>query len=377
MTPAARFRALVAGGDVVNHYQPIVDLRSGRVLGVEALGRLRDGADVIPPGAFLPALDNEGLEALLFTSLPQGLATLRAGSATHPALFMSFNVSPLVMLRDGFVNRLLQAIERCDVAKSRVTLEILESDEFLDVPAARQHLDTLHAAGVSLALDDVGAGYASLGRIRDLAVDKIKLDQAFVRELQQRPENLHFVAAMLSLARGLHKELVIEGVETQEIMEALGVLGVQAAQGYAIARPMPAAALLAWLAGPPPPPVDRTPRSLLGSYATHLNIVEACRALANQPLKVSWSPDMRNPHVCAIGRLFDQRGLHDTPYGLAHKRFHQVIDRYDADPTAWEAAASELWQTLQEAIKSGADRAGSAVGGKPKRAAPAAFRELI
>ena len=351
MLELAEHAALLARGRIVNHYQPIVDLRSGRVLGVEALARLICGTEIIPPGRFLPGMNHEALEDLLFASLPEGLNTLSACRETHPALTMSFNVSPCVMVRDGFSDRLLRILDLAGIDPGRITLEILESDEFLTLAAARRQLEVLNAAGVRIALDDVGVGYSSLDRLRELSVDTIKLDQAFVRELQRQPESLHFVSAMLSLSRGLRNLLIVEGVETTEILEALGVMGVQAAQGYAIARPMSEAALVEWLGSRVAAPASRVPNSLLGAFASHLTIVEGCRALLNQPLKVSWSGEMRDPHECVIGQFFDAHGLYDSPLGQAHKRFHALIDRHGEDPEAWERAAADLLCRLQEAIK--------------------------
>lgn len=350
MPRTKRFSDLLADGHVLNHYQPIVDLRSGQVLGLETLGRLVEGSDIIPPGVFLPSLGSAALETLLFVSLPQGLETLKACSIAHPALFMSFNVSPVVILRDGFLERLLRTLSQHGISPRRITLEILESDEFLNLSSALACLRQLRAAGISIALDDVGAGYSSLMRLRDLPVDKIKLDQSFLHKLQHQPNSLHFVAAMQSLAHGLRKPLIVEGVETPEIMDALGVMGVQAAQGYAIARPAPAEVLLEWLANRIPTPVDRSPRSLLGAYGLHLMIVEACRALSNQPLQVNWAEGVHDPHLCSIGHYFDHNGLHDTVFGQAHKRFHQVVDCYVSDPDAWERTAAALLRSLEDAI---------------------------
>ncbi len=220
------------------------------------------------------------------------------------------------------------------------------------MPEARTCLGDLHGEGIRIALDDVGSGYSSLNRLRELrVVDKIKLDQAFVRGMAAEPEGMHFVSAMMSLARGLHEGLIVEGVETPEIMQALSVIGVEDAQGYAIARPMPACALAEWLAGWVPKPVEREPTSLLGAYAAHLAIVEAFRALANQPLKFHWDKTLHDPHACSIGRFFDANGLHETDYGEAHKRFHAVMDQYSTNPVVWEKAASDLWRGLQRAIK--------------------------
>ena len=281
-----------------------------------------------------------------------GLATLESTSRTHPGTYASFNVSPRVIVRPGFACRFLRALTAYRTDPGRIVLEILENDEFLSMPEARSCLEDLHAEGVRIALDDVGSGYSSLNRLRELrVVDKIKLDQAFVRGMAVEPEGMHFVAAMLSLARGLHEGLIVEGVETPEIMQALGVIGVEDAQGYAIARPMPAAALVEWLASWVPRPVDRLPTSLLGAYAAHVAIVDAFRALANQPLTFHWDSTLYDPHVCSIGQFFDANGLHDTDYGKAHKRFHAVMDQYTTNPAIWEQAACDLWRGLQRAIK--------------------------
>lgn len=345
------YAAMVANGHIINHYQPIVDLRSGAVLGVEVLARLVDGPRIISPAVFLPSLDDVALAALLFTSLPAGLATLAACSATHPVLNMNFNVAPGVILHDRFCRGLSAAVSLTEMHPHRITLEILESDTFPDLAVAKERLCRLREAGFRLALDDVGCGYSSLTRLRELPVDILKLDQSFVRSLPRHPENLQFVVAMQSLARGLRSELVIEGVETADILDALGVAGVGAAQGYAIARPMPQVALLDWLRCHTPLPSGRQPRTLLAAYAAHLGIVEACRAMANQPLRVRWAENVRNPHACAIGRFFDCCGTHDTDYGLAHKRFHAVIDCYDDNPGAWEATVDALWTSLQVAVR--------------------------
>lgn len=244
------YARMLAAGQVVNHYQPIVNLQTGKVVGAEILARLSNGSSAfILPETFLPSFNSQALDKLLFASLPMGLATLESTSRTHPGTYASFNVSPRVIVRPGFACRFLRALTAYRTDPGRIVLEILENDEFLSMPEARSCLEDLHAEGVRIALDDVGSGYSSLNRLRELrVVDKIKLDQAFVRGMAVEPEGMHFVAAMLSLARGLHEGLIVEGVETPEIMQALGVIGVEDAQGYAIARPMPAAALVEWLA---------------------------------------------------------------------------------------------------------------------------------
>ncbi len=351
-----RFEALLREGQLVNHYQPILDLRSGRVVGVETLARLRDGSNVVLPGAFLPGLEQASLDALLFASLEQGLSTLARCGRSRPDLFISFNVSPNVMIRDGFIGDFLRVLARAKVDPTRIMLEVLETDEFLHLSVARDRLEALDSVGVRIALDDVGSGYSSLARLRDLPVETIKLDQSFVRGLEAHPENMHFVSAMLSLARGLGKHLIVEGVETPDIMDGLRVLGAEAAQGHQIARPMPQDALLAWLQAHEPGPGDRAPRTLLGAFAAHIGLLEACHVLRDQPMALAWSKELRDPHACSVGRFLDDNGLHETAYGNAHKRFHAAIDQFPADPALWEETSDALLQSLKRAITLRSDR---------------------
>ncbi len=348
---ATRHASLIDAGSLENHYQPIVDLRSGRVLSFEVLGRLRDGAELVLPGEFLAGLTVDRLDALLFASLPPALAVLSAATARHPTLTASFNVSPLLMVRDTFAARVSAAVARNGIAPKRIWLETLENDAFPDVAEARAAILRLRAAGFSVVLDDVGRGFSSLTRLRELPVQGCKLDQDFVRDLGRRPEDLTFVVAMRSLARGLRMNLVIEGVETPEILHVLGVMGVRGAQGFAIARPMDAAGIATWLARHVPVPAKRQPETVLAAYGVHLGVVEACRALDNQALPVRWPADANDPHACAVGRWLDACGRHDGPIGLEHRHFHTLIDRRTEDRAAWEAASAALRQALENAVR--------------------------
>ncbi len=365
-----RHRLLVARGAVLNHYQPIVSLCSGRVIGVEVLGRLEQDGRVLAPAIFLPSLAVQDLDALLFRSLRLGLETLAACHATHPALRLSVNVSPAVLIRDRFSHRVAAVLAEAGVAAGRITLEILEGEQFLNIGAAVAEIGVLRGLGVRIALDDIGSAYSSLMRLRELPVDVIKLDQAFVRGVTQTPDDLQFVVSMISLARGLRKTLVVEGVETAEIANAVRILGVDAAQGYAIAQPMPAATLRDWLAEHVETASVQRPTSLLGVYAAHLMIVEACRTLANQAMSLAWPASIHDPHVCSIGRYLDGLGAHETPYGLAHKHFHTVITTCEVAPGAWDEAAEAFRSTLTAAILREAGAARSA--GRPAMPAHAA-----
>ena len=342
---------LLRSGGLELHFQPIVNLRSGKVYGLEALGRLATGGRIISPKVFLQHFDAPDLLDLLLQSVDQGLAALVACSGTNAGLNLSLNVHPVLLLEPGFASVFLARLADFDL--HRITIEILESGEFLNTDLAHTQLTVLRAAGIKVALDDVGSAYSSLMRLRVLPVDKIKLDQVFVRELKDKPEDLVFVSSMMSMARGLGKKLIVEGVETLEILDALRVLGVELAQGYAIGRPMPASALLRWLSAQSPEPATSRPHSLLGAYAAHLCLVEACRALLNQPLKATWISGADNPHACLIGQFLDEHGLHDIRLGLAHKHLHRILPVYSDLPDEWDDAAEKFRRELEQAIQQG------------------------
>ena len=348
--PAAKsYVRLLWSGGLDLHLQPIVNLRSGEVKGFEALGRLNDAGRLISPYLFLPDFAPADLLELLLQSIDQGLAALATVSRTYPALNLSLNVDPTMLLDPEFASLFLARLGPFDPA--RITIEILESGEFLDAPLAYRQMTALRAAGVGVALDDMGSGYSSLMRLRNLPVDSIKLDQVFVCELHHKPEDLVFVSSLMSMARGLNKRLIVEGVETPAILDALRVLGVELAQGYAIGRPMPVTAIAGWLAAYEPEPATSRPHSLLGTYAAHLCLVEACRALLNQPLRSAWTDGADNPHACLIGQFFDEQDLHDTPMGLAHKHLHGILPNYSDHRAEWDAAAEDFRLELNEAIQ--------------------------
>ena len=129
------------------------------------------------------------------------------------------------------------------------------------------------------------------------------------------------------------------------------MLGVDLGQGFFIAEPMPRDAILRVECEPAGVEIGRDPTSLLGAYASHLRVTEACRVLTQQPLPVSWTKAMQDPHACAIGRFFDRFGLHDTEFGHAHKVFHSRMDLCRIDRSAWQGGAELFRDALETAIK--------------------------
>ncbi len=348
----ADVRRAVQLGRVTPLFQPIEMLRTGACRGFEALARIkRDDGTLLTPDVFLPLLGPDDRLALFGAMLGQSIALSRSLGRAGAGLYISINVEISLVASEDFVDVLRYFLERYDFKGESLVLEILENEDIKDLGRLKACLSEVKALGLSLALDDVGTGYASMSRMRELPIDIFKLDRGFVRDLEQRPIDLTFVLSMVNLARGLRRTLLIEGVETPEVYDAMRVLGIEVGQGFGIARPMPTTDIAPWLAARRPRQKDPTPTCLLGAYASHLTVIEACRHLQAQPLPVAWRQDVMTDSLgCAVGRLFTARGWHDTEFGAAHRHFHSVLDRYDSDPALWEEGSERFCSSMAAAI---------------------------
>lgn len=331
---------------VVPYFQPIFGTSLGQIVGFEALARLKEGDRLLAPSEFADLLSGPGSLELFSVMLTKSLLVLGRLSAVSNGAYVSVNLGASLLLHPNLLDLLRFVTSDHDLAATPLVIEILEGEAFLDTASMLSVIEDIKRLGIAVALDDVGSAYASLLQIKDLPVDIVKLDQSFSRTLESRPEDLQFITSMLALARGLGRKLVVEGVETANILEALTIIGVDHVQGYAISRPMPEEAIAGWLRTSLPGKRDCQPQSMFGVYAAHLNIVEACRVLANQPLRMSWHADAFDPHRCAIGKFFDRHGLHDTVYGFAHKRFHRSLACDDCSDAGWRSTAEELRLSL-------------------------------
>ncbi len=356
----ADVRRAVQLGRVTPLFQPIEALRTGACRGFEALARLkRDDGRLIAPDVFLPLLGPDDRLALFGAMLGESIALSRSlGRAGH-GLYVSINVEISLVASADFVDVLRYFLERYDFKGEALVLEILENEDIRDLARLESCLSEVKALGLSIALDDVGTGYASMARMRELPIDIFKLDRVFVRNLERRPADLTFVSSMVTLARGLGKPLLVEGIETPEVYDAMRILGVEVAQGFGIATPMPGVDVAPWLASRRARPQDPTPTCLLGAYASHLTVIETCRHLRAQPLPVAWRPEaMKDFLGCAVGRLFTARGWHDTAFGAAHRHFHSVLDRYDSDPALWQDGSERFRTAMAEAIAASPEAVG-------------------
>lgn len=236
-------------GDGLRMYmQPVVDLVSGRIVKVEALARLDVDGEIVGPAQFLPVCTELDLAWLFREGLVQGLGWLTRWSESGAVLGLSINLPPSVLVLPECVDWIAAALGKSGVPAHRLTLELLESEENNDLAARNRSIAALSSLGVELALDDLGAGYGSLQRLQVLPFHLVKIDQFPVRTAAQAPgRSVPFLGALVRMAQGMGTRVVVEGLESVELIEMAAALGADWGQGYAIARPMPPEDVPHWI----------------------------------------------------------------------------------------------------------------------------------
>ena len=237
---------------LVLHYQPKLELASGEVVGVEALVRWQHPQrGLIYPDEFLPLAEAAGLMAALTTVvLDQALRQCAAWRASGRELSVAVNLSPSNLLDQEFPSLIDALLASLDLPASALDLEITESVIMTNPERSLAVLDQLHARGLRLAVDDYGAGYSSLTYLSALPVSDLKLDKSFAIAMAGQGASAararSIVQSTVTLAGALGLDLIAEGAETAEVLQALTDLGCTRAQGYHIARPQPAGELDQW-----------------------------------------------------------------------------------------------------------------------------------
>ena len=225
------------------HYQPIVELETGRVTAVEALVRWQHPTrGMILPGEFIPLSEQTGLiieigEFVLRSACAQVAKWSRLPHAAE--LVLSVNVSPRELVRPGFVDRVAAILADTGLPGGRLKLEITESAT-LEGEAAIAALRGLQQLGARISIDDFGTGYSSLGYFRDMPIDGLKIDRAFIDGLGSEREDTAIVTAAIAFGRALEVEITGEGIETPEQLARLRELGCRLGQGFLFSRPVPA-----------------------------------------------------------------------------------------------------------------------------------------
>ena len=229
------------------HYQPIVDLSTGALVSAEALLRWEHPTrGPVGPDEFIPLAEETGLIVPIGAwVLEQACGELAEWQRRSPSLSVNVNLSVRQMIEPDLVRVVDEVLHRTGVRADRVCLEMTESVFMEDVDSFGPPLAALKALGINLAIDDFGTGYSSLSRIKTFPVTAVKVDRSFVDGLGADPHDSALVAAIVAMATALDLEVTAEGVETQAQLDCLRGLRCQRAQGFYLARPMPAAAMRA------------------------------------------------------------------------------------------------------------------------------------
>ena len=241
LTLENQLRQAIDNEEFVLHYQPKVNLVSGKVTSAEALIRWNDPrTGLVPPGRFIPILEETGLIYEVGRwALRQAIADyLRWRAAGLPAVRIAVNVSALQLHNPGFIAEIAQAIAIDAHAADGLELEITESLIMEDVKHCITSLKAIRAMGITIAIDDFGTGFSSLSYLARLPVDTLKIDRSFVLEMNA-PEGLALVSTIIILAHALKLKTVAEGVETEEQSSQLRLLSCDEMQGYLFSKPVP------------------------------------------------------------------------------------------------------------------------------------------
>jgi diguanylate cyclase (GGDEF)-like protein len=242
-------RNAIEHDEFVVHYQPKVDLQSGKVQGVEALLRwdhpLRD---LIPPDEFIPLAEHTGLiEPLTTFVLNESLRQLAEWRDQGLDLKVAVNLSTRSLLNMDFPEEVSRALKKWRVPPSSLQLEITEHTILTDPAKAGGILSTLSGMGVELSIDDFGTGYSSFVQLRRLPLTELKIDKSFVMNMHVDDNDAVIVQSLIELGRNLGLRVVAEGVESERVSNELTTLGCNYAQGFFTSRPMPPDEVVKWM----------------------------------------------------------------------------------------------------------------------------------
>ncbi|MCB1544814.1 MAG: EAL domain-containing protein, partial [Rhodoblastus sp.] len=235
-------RTALANDEFVLYYQPQFDVSTNAIIGVEALLRWnRPGVGIVGPGAFLPQAEENGL------IIPINEWVLRKACAdariwqrdAFPLFRVAVNMSPIQFRKKNVPLQVARILSETGLDPRRLELELTENIVMQDIDAVANDLRELNRLGISIAIDDFGTGYSSLSYIKKLPVQRIKIDQSFVRNMTQDPNDSAIVRAIITLGRSLGLEVVAEGVETPKHLQGLREVGCELVQGYLLGRPAP------------------------------------------------------------------------------------------------------------------------------------------
>ncbi len=309
---AAAYRQQIFSGGLEMHVQPVIHLPSGTIHSMEALARLRmpDGT-LVAPGRFLPLLGNVELDQLFRAGLAQALGWLRAQPGL-PHLSVSINMAPSTLLDPDCPRWVRDALARHEVDAHRLRIELLES-QGLDSAVERNNVEQLTRLGIKLSMDDLGSGYSSLERLSRLPFDVIKIDQGLLGAVRSNPERVvGLIGSLIQMARDFNREVIVEGLEDDALIEAVAALGATLGQGYGLCRPMSLPNATSWLNRYRPRPIAGDIRTAIGALAYHWRYTRTMR--------------IPKPHTdlaaCPLTAFLRTWAPHDAAAAAWHARVH-------------------------------------------------------
>ncbi len=242
-----RLRKAVESQRWTLHYQPVLDLATGRMRGVEALIRwIEADGTMVPPGDFIPVAEELGLiEAIGDWVVRELVYQAQAWRELEMDLSISFNLSPRQFWQPDLASGILDRIREGGIDPTKVIVEITESSAMTDPDRAQTILEALHDGGLRIAIDDFGTGYSSLARIRDMPVDVLKIDRSFVSGVDVDPQKQSIVTAFIELARGLGVTTLAEGIETEGELAFVRERGCVMGQGFHFSKAVPPEEIIA------------------------------------------------------------------------------------------------------------------------------------
>lgn len=246
------------------YFQPQQSVANNQLSGVEVLLRwFPKGKAAIPPNVFIPIAEETSLICDIGSwVLQQSCVRFDAWQAlAHRPERMSVNISARHFHSPDFISQLSLLMHQYPSCRDRLTLEVTEGVFLDNLPESRTRMARIKSLGVNISIDDFGTGYSSFAYLRELPVDELKLDRAFIQYVAERPQDKAIIACLLELARTLNMEVVAEGVETPEQLATLAELNCSLYQGYLRAHPMSEDALIDWLKDTAPFRTNHQPQS--------------------------------------------------------------------------------------------------------------------
>ena len=371
------FSRALASGELVLHYQPQVDLHSGRIAGVEALVRWNHPVrGLLPPAAFIDVVESSNLTAALGRwVLSEALAQQSRWRSEGLPLRMSVNIGARHFLSEDFLSsrREIPALvtRNDDPEAPEILIEIPESEILRDPARARRGIEGCRNMGLRVSLDDFGTGQASIRTLQELAIDEVKIDRSFIRNLMEDPKDLAVVANLLRTARMLLIRPVAKGAESESEGQILAHLGCPVLQGSVLSLPLPSEEIPGWVASFRPaaswtealrwPELDMEELSLLMVARAARDL---CRRLPRNPAEVAeWSGWAQSRDRCLVCRWIDYTlkllgekagedfGAARTVHDLFHQRLlDSAVSQDGWDPGTILGALTDLGELGEEVV---------------------------